>query len=215
MEKSITLFIANTADCPDPLLVPEFLATLPAYRQEKICRIIPAEKRIESFAAGLLLQYALKENGVSASTLRVHENGKPAVQGLQFNLSHSQGRVACAAGNCAVGCDVEKIRPVSLKLAEKYFSPEEIMYFRTANEADLAFFQLWTRKESYIKMTGEGLRCPLQSFSAVPDMPVFRDGRPVPAHMQTFQADDFLVSVCTEENAGIRLKYVDLRKRLY
>jgi len=101
--------------------------------------------------------------------------GKPKVDpaldrpGLQFNLSHSQGLVACAVTvGTAIGIDVEMTsRRVGLEIVERYFSPAEVAVFRATppKQQRQMFFRLWTLKEAFVKATGEGLRRPMDSFS--------------------------------------------------
>ena len=42
--------------------------------------------------------------------LRTNENGKPIVEGICFNLSHSGDYVICAVSERPVGCDIEQIK---------------------------------------------------------------------------------------------------------
>ena len=101
------------------------------------------------------------------------ENGKPYLEetpDLNFNLSHSSGLMMCAVGfNREVGIDAELIdrKTPCLELANRYFSVEEADLLRAApHEArEKVFFQIWTRKESYVKALGFGLSVPLNSFS--------------------------------------------------
>jgi 4'-phosphopantetheinyl transferase len=99
--------------------------------------------------------------------------GKPALAGrgalLQFNVSHSGNRAALAfTAGCEVGIDVEQIRamPDVVAIAERYFSAEERADLARVERAarTAAFFRCWTRKEAYIKATGEGLSAPLDGF---------------------------------------------------
>ena len=47
-----------------------------------------------------------------------------------------------------------------------YFAPGEIAVLETLQDSDWlqGFFNCWTRKEAFIKATGEGLYCALDSF---------------------------------------------------
>lgn len=88
---------------------------------------------------------------------------------IDFNLSHTKGLVGCAlAFGRRVGLDLEpKLREVELDaLAEKQFSAMEYEQLRslTATEKQQLFFQIWTLKEAYIKVTGKGLTESLSSF---------------------------------------------------
>jgi 4'-phosphopantetheinyl transferase len=95
-------------------------------------------------------------------------NGKPALatpfaeSGLSFNLAHSEDLALVAVTQLGpIGVDVEKIRPVSDadKLVARFFSPRETALFQSlpAAEKNDAFFNLWTRKEAWLKATGEGI----------------------------------------------------------
>ena len=94
---------------------------------------------------------------------------EPVTGGLHFNLSHSNAVAVYAfAADGAVGIDVEEIRqlPDASAIALRYFSSDENAALRrvdTGQQLD-AFFNCWTRKEAYVKATGEGLMCPLDSF---------------------------------------------------
>lgn len=97
-------------------------------------------------------------------------NGKPYLlaqaldQGLdplQFNVSHSQGKIACAVskGLC-LGIDIENSqRTINVdEVAQRYFHPREVQALQaiadTAQRRQL-FFKMWTCKEAYIKATGQ------------------------------------------------------------
>lgn len=95
--------------------------------------------------------------------------GKPALidDALQFNVSHSGGRVLIAvARDTAVGVDIESEARSSdlLALAHRYFAKTEA---RTVTDAR-SFFSIWTAKESVIKAAGGGLSHALTSFEVRP-----------------------------------------------
>ncbi|MFY9779397.1 MAG: 4'-phosphopantetheinyl transferase superfamily protein [Candidatus Baltobacteraceae bacterium] len=98
--------------------------------------------------------------------------GKPRLASgapLDFNVSHSGGFALFAfARDCELGLDVEAVRPVERldEIAERFFCTEERQELRalSAAERELAFFRCWTRKEAFIKATGEGLSAPLDRF---------------------------------------------------
>jgi len=103
---------------------------------------------------------------------RYGPRGKPRLAGegdLAFNLSHSEDIAICAVGRgCSLGVDVERIRPFAdaQRLAEQFFSPTELAVFRTVPARDrlLSFFNCWTRKEAWVKATGDGLSRSLDDF---------------------------------------------------
>ena len=97
--------------------------------------------------------------------------GKPTLSGgsVEFNVSHSGGLAVFAfTFGCEIGVDVEQIRslPDMLEIASQFFCVEETAELMAlpAGERERAFFLCWTRKEAYIKATGDGLSAPLDSF---------------------------------------------------
>jgi 4'-phosphopantetheinyl transferase len=100
-------------------------------------------------------------------------HGKPALDGahapLGFNVSHSGDVAVVAAGwQRAVGVDVEAWRPLPdlAALAARVFAPAERAVLEALAPIDrpAAFFRCWTRKEAFIKATGQGLAQPLDGF---------------------------------------------------
>jgi 4'-phosphopantetheinyl transferase len=95
-------------------------------------------------------------------------HGKPALAGVwsgsgwHFNLAHSADLALLAVTRSGpVGVDVERLRPLADagQLVSRFFSPREDAAFRPLPEdrKAAAFFRLWTRKEAWLKATGEGI----------------------------------------------------------
>jgi 4'-phosphopantetheinyl transferase len=102
--------------------------------------------------------------------------GKPLLSGetgggpLRFNVSHSNGVALYAVtAERRVGVDIECVREefAGLEVAERFFSRREVSALRALAPCERAhaFFDCWTRKESYIKARGEGLSHPLHLFT--------------------------------------------------
>jgi 4'-phosphopantetheinyl transferase len=94
--------------------------------------------------------------------------GKPrlagawAGSGVHFNLAHSADVALVAVTRTGeVGVDVEEVRVLkdADELVQRFFSAREQAAFRVLPEEQkpLAFFNLWTRKEAWLKATGEGI----------------------------------------------------------
>lgn len=99
--------------------------------------------------------------------------GKPELAGgddLRFSCSHSSGLALYAvAHGFRLGVDVEWLRPVrgALAIARSLFAPIEAARLGAvpAGEVDEAFLRCWTRKEAFVKATGEGLGGGLDRFT--------------------------------------------------
>jgi 4'-phosphopantetheinyl transferase len=101
--------------------------------------------------------------------------GKPALRHdgsfrPQFNVSHAEELAAIAvSAEQPVGVDVEWLqRTVDFEgLATRFFSNAETLDLLSLARHDrrAGFYNGWTRKEAYIKAIGDGLACPLDSFT--------------------------------------------------
>jgi len=112
------------------------------------------------------------------------ERGKPALAGrhvslgVEFNMAHSEKLVAFAIGKSRrLGIDIEYIesRTADEEVAATHFSERELADLKklSGEEWKRGFFNCWTRKEAFIKATGEGLYRPLDSFDVtlIPGQP--------------------------------------------
>ncbi|HKH91547.1 MAG TPA: 4'-phosphopantetheinyl transferase superfamily protein [Gemmatimonadaceae bacterium] len=111
-----------------------------------------------------------------AYELGVH--GKPTLAAdlrsparVEFNLSHSEDIALVALARARpVGVDVQHWSPgvEHLRLAERFFSARERDALRALSDSSdgiaAGFFAAWTRKEAYLKATGDGIARGLQHF---------------------------------------------------
>ena len=88
---------------------------------------------------------------------------------LHFNISNSGAYEVLAVSDVPVGIDLQRetLHYSPLKMAQRWFTGEETALLSSCpSEAEQrsVFFRLWTAREAHIKLTGEGLRRPLDSF---------------------------------------------------
>ncbi|WP_157251709.1 4'-phosphopantetheinyl transferase family protein [Nonomuraea typhae] len=121
----------------------------------------PLERRRWVVARSTLKRLLGELTGVPATRLaiRADQGGRPSVDGLDFNLSHSGqwALIAVAPEGQRVGVDVERVSAETgfMELAARMYQPEEAERVRTAGAPE--FFRLWTAKEAFVKATGVGL----------------------------------------------------------
>lgn len=91
------------------------------------------------------------------------EKGKPYFQNFPvfFSLSHSGDYVFCAFSEREVGADIQYRKPFpNERVVRRFFTLEERKAWEscaTNEEREKLFYRLWTRKEAYGKLTGEGI----------------------------------------------------------
>ncbi|MCP4178616.1 MAG: 4'-phosphopantetheinyl transferase superfamily protein [bacterium] len=137
--------------------------------------------------------------------------------GVKFNLSHSGDWVVAAVSEYEVGIDCEIMKKLDsfLDIAKNYYSREEYVYL-LEGESSFAqisrFYDIWTKKESFIKAVGKGLSLPLTSFT-VPfektDCIAYTDKL---WHVESLNIDDgtHKAAVCSEVIIKYNIKYYDV-----
>ena len=209
------LYAANVSCLADPELFRKAYDIVSLERQAKVDRLRFAKDKYLSLGAGLLL----KKAGFDSQELSFNEQGKPYFKNssVYFNLSHSGEYALCAISDHEVGCDIEKIVPTDLKIAKRYFSVEEYedIIAQPPEKQPERFFCYWTLKESFIKVTGLGLKLPLNSFTIVPENGISVkqsvDNRNY-SFSQFSEIPGYACAVCiADETCDAELNIIDLR----
>lgn len=150
------------------------------------------KKDCSKLASKIVKKAACEVLGVKDTDLvfDIAENGKPYLKShpqLHFNISHSNNGITVAVSDSPVGIDCEKLRKASLKTAKRYFTEKENAYIsRSKTDTDCRFFEIWTKKEAFLKQEGCGLTVSLSSFDVTEK------------NIRTFEKDGFIISVCFE-----------------
>ena len=107
--------------------------------------------------------------------LRYRPHGKPELEpdcapdaaSLRFNLSHSGSRALILLARVEVGADIEHLRKRRTDdIARRFFAPgeQQRLFALPADAREAEFFRLWTCKEAFLKVTGEGLSRSTRSY---------------------------------------------------
>ncbi len=132
---------------------------VPSFRREKADRMRGKQVRAQSIGVWILYEHMKREYGLE--------------EGTAYNLSHSGDYVLCSVSTGQkekIGCDIEEMKEPDLKIARRFFCPDE--YERIAEEKDQVlrqelFYRYWVLKESFIKATREGLALGMDTFEIV------------------------------------------------
>lgn len=164
--------LATNIDRMSLSMCQSLLCHIGAERQDKIRRYRQSGDALRSFFGELLVRvYAAQVWGIPHQDchLQVDEYGKPYLvhyPRCQFNVSHSGDWIVAAFDATPVGVDIEKIVPIDISIADRFFSAEEVHQLERVPPAQRLqyFYRFWTLKETYIKAIGKGLSIPLNSF---------------------------------------------------
>lgn len=142
--------------------------------------VLERDKRMAILSRGarrlLLASYLTARPG--AVRFEETPHGKPSVSShgsrLHFSTSHSGELLVFAiAKDRQVGIDVEQLRPRkgASAVADHFLSSREQAGLAAlpAKTRTAAFYRCWTQKEAFVKLLGEGLRCPLDRFDVQVD----------------------------------------------
>lgn len=171
MTTSVRVYYADVSVLEDEALYSAAFSLASEKRKKRILKYPSGADRRLSLAAELLLKKALSDENILCSDLHYEygEYGKPFLKGLpefHFSISHSGSYAVTAVSDSNIGCDIERIRPMNLSVARRFFHPDEYAHIRSvsAQEQTDLFFRYWTLKESFLKVTGKGLRLPMNAF---------------------------------------------------
>ena len=219
------VYVANTEPLKENGLYGTAFDSLSAERKEKVCRYRFLKDRVLSIGAEVLLRKALTDCGIVIPEIRYgfETDGKPFIKGLErvdFNISHSEDLVMVAVSENRIGCDIEKMTDIDLDIVKKFFFREEyedIAALPDSEERNGLFFRYWTLKESFMKVTGLGMKLPLDSFSII----IGKNGTAVRQNVDSKNYDfaeinafpGYKCALCVEGKlGGIQLKTVDFRE---
>ena len=149
--------------------IDESILLMPPERRERAKRYRFDLDRVLCAAAYRLLMFALyKEYGISEAPRFIYSaNGKPYLvdyQNIYFNMSHCKYGVVCAVSAKEVGADIQDIRLYDVKIARRVCTDREMDLLFKSHSPQRLFCELWTQKESYIKLYGGSIGEPLNTL---------------------------------------------------
>lgn len=206
----VKLYYAKITKLYDEKCFEEKIKQVKEKRQVRIFEYCQKKDRCRSLAASLLLKMALEREGICYDEVCFAQKtgGKPYLllqSGLFFSLAHAQEMAVCVIADQEVGVDVErkdrltgKKEEQKLKIAKKMLTPEEWKLWKKEEYRTETLISIWTKKESYVKMTGRGLMEKLMTIDTLSN-----------AFYQQMLLDDmYILSVCTAlvDEGGVRIE---------
>ncbi len=163
------LYLIHIGFLEDEEIFAQRLKRVSRQRRQKVDACRGREDKLRSLAVGLLLEEQMRQNFMDPGLVEEEEGGKliiPNQTSFYFSLAHSGEYAACAVSDFPVGVDIQQYKAVREGIAKRFFQADEAALLKRAkgDAREELFFRLWTGKESYVKLTGEGLRKNLNSF---------------------------------------------------
>lgn len=206
----IKLYLCDISALYDPLYNSSKISLLPIERQNKILKYKLEDDRKRSLGAGLIMNKILIENNIPANYIYYGSNGKPYADRIFFNVAHSGNYAFGVSSDSEIGCDVEIIKQAHLDIAKRFFTENEYNYISNSENKDNIFFKLWTIKESYIKMTGEGLRTPLNSFEIQinnDNISIIENSKKKSCFVTHFEFNNHSFAICSSEQPPREIEF--------
>lgn len=177
--EEVHIWLARPEQCCQPELIETYQSWLDEQERSRYKRFHLPKHRHEYLVAHALLRSSLSRYGnCLPQDWQFSRNayGRPEIRAgcglptLRFNLSHTEGLVACAITPTAdIGIDVERVTRAGdwSAVANVSLSDRELTDLTKLSgpEWNHHFFRLWTLKEAYIKAQGKGLSMELSHIT--------------------------------------------------
>ena len=172
-----------------------------------------ADKK-RSLASGYLLDYMCRDLQVANPVYEYTKRGKPVLKDAEcaFNISHSgdYAVIAYQPKGEELGADIQKIRPMRDGMERRLLHEKEKMFLPEGEEERLCYLnRLWTVKESFVKMTGEGLLRDFRTICVDFENGIAISDEGKSAYFTVWDwKDDYYFSVCGTNENEIEMKEI-------
>lgn len=178
-------------------------------RLDKVQEISHENTFLLSCAAELAICLSLSKLSCSPAkgAYSYDEKGRPVCRNGFLSVSHSGELAICAISDFPIGVDIEKKRVFSGKI-EKYLLNKEDYISK-----EFGLLGLWTVKEAFLKLTGDGIRFPMNKVKVFPDSTVSNEeitAQSISLHCE----DEYLLSLCSLDMALAKGK-IEIKKWSY
>src|SRR3712207_1429872 len=126
-----------------------------------------------------------------------------------FSISHSENYIVVIVSNFEVGIDIQFMNKNMIKIANRFFYPEEIEYvYRTEEKIEEHFYEVWTKKESYYKYMNHKLHSNFLSINTMQDIGS-SDKRAMGKFNTIIIKNNYMLTICATE------VITDLENKIY
>jgi 4'-phosphopantetheinyl transferase len=166
----VYLFYYRYAEGLKPEIFNRILSMFATDVKTEILKLKTSEDRNRKLIGRRLLMEAFKVLGIDCrlNQMLYSSRNRPSFNSsFDFNISHSGSMVVCGISKThAVGIDVEMIKNVSLNDFKNYFTELDWQFIVSSDQPYKNFYDLWTKREAFLKATGTGLFVELKNCEA-------------------------------------------------
>lgn len=211
------LFFADVTPLSNDTFFEFAYRDLPEDKKRKVDKLIFRKDKNLSVGSQFILIYALKKQGYDFSHLIIkkRKNGKPYVENenVYFSVSHSGNMVLCGVSDFPIGVDIQEVTDYNRHVAKRFFKQNEQRAISAAenpeDKKDM-FFRIWTLKEAYAKMTGEGLGG-FRNFEVVPEKGLLKSFSELGCRLFEFESDGYKIAASSKDwESDVQIHKVDM-----
>ncbi len=168
----------------------KYESVISARRKERIVNARTESIARQQLGAELAFLAAARHIGIPAEYDYLPDGRpQPKADGYYMSLTHTEGLAACVIAKTPAGIDAEADREIRPSLARKILAAEETGDLR----------EIWIKKESYLKRTGEGIRRAMTGFAA----------KDIDGYLYTFSVGEYFLSASFAEETEIEILEID------
>jgi 4'-phosphopantetheinyl transferase len=164
-----TVVIYNLNDF-DNLRIDYYFSTLPTELKGEIKRYKNVSDLKARLISRLIICVELNVRDLTNALKGWEKNsyGKPFLKNWKsFNISHSGDWVAVAFGERALGFDIEKRWEFDFEDVVDLLHEDEQHYINNSSDPNKAFFEVWVKKESFLKAIGIGITSGIDIYNVL------------------------------------------------
>lgn len=196
-----TLYFITFNKTIDNKIFSQLLSIVSLKRQERISKIrFPIDKKLSLFSELIVRMLICQTICLDNDQITFMENqyGKPYLIGhpnFHYNISHTRDAIVVIVSDKQVGVDIERIGKADIEIARRFFTKNELNYITAFSESESEkFYEIWTKKEAYVKYIGKGLSIPLNSFDVLSEKLEYL--------IKTVNKKGYIISFCSDDVLG-------------
>lgn len=154
-----------------------YLSILPGTMRTDVMRYKFITDQKARLLARLMLHRCMENDGQAQLIHDWKRNSynKPYIDGWDsFNISYSDEIVAFSRSKRVIGVDIEKKTDIDYRGVLESFHPLEQEFVAKANDINKAFYDVWVKKEAFLKAVGIGITNGLNHFTCLHEKLVYQ-----------------------------------------